>query len=343
MSVAKRRERLLWGALITWLITLFLLGGWWAHLMYSQAERISQLETQLGQMETTRTWVKTQRMLLWESSTFFTLLIGSTAGMAWLYWRDRSRARAVQAFFASVTHELRTPLTSIRLQAETLLDRITKKDQPNSQVSQSDRTLLARLLEDTSRLESQVERTLELARLEGGGPITTDSFSLRGPIERAVEQWSESNPQSLRVQLSGITDDPWVQGDAAAIHVIVKNLLENSMRHSGLETVDVKIKIDPPGGSNGHVTLVYEDNGRGFGGTPKDQKRLGELFYRGPRSQGAGVGLYLVRTLMRRMGGNAEFGSPETQGQGFRARLVFICAHPAALGASAAGRGKERA
>jgi len=47
-------------------------------------------------------------------------LLAVSALLAWLYWRESRRARAMQAFFAAVTHELRTPLTSMRLQAEAI-------------------------------------------------------------------------------------------------------------------------------------------------------------------------------------------------------------------------------
>ena len=104
--------------------------------------------------------MRTQHMLHWESTTFFVLAVVSSAFLFWLYWLDMRRARSIQAFFASVTHELRTPLTSIRLQAESIAE----------QCDESQRQLVARLLEDTTRLEGQVERTLELARLEARRP-----------------------------------------------------------------------------------------------------------------------------------------------------------------------------
>ncbi len=59
--------------------------------------------------------------------------------------------------------------------------------------------------------------------------------------------------------------------------------------------------------------LEYQDNGRGVApGTG----RLGRLFGRGPHSSGAGVGLYLVRRLMQRMGGRVRFDT--APGEGFR-------------------------
>ena len=52
--------------------------------------------------------------------------------------------------------------------------------------------------------------------------------------------------------------------------------------------------------ADGGVELQFRDDGRGFEGDPA---KLGRLFQRGSASRGTGVGLYLVRVLMERMGG----------------------------------------
>jgi signal transduction histidine kinase len=66
------------------------------------------------------------------------------------------------------------------------------------------------------------------------------------------------------------------------------------------------------------VRLFYQDDGKGYEGDPKD---LGKLFFRGSASQGTGVGLYLVRTLMRKMKGDADFS--ENGKSGFNVGLEF--------------------
>jgi signal transduction histidine kinase len=66
------------------------------------------------------------------------------------------------------------------------------------------------------------------------------------------------------------------------------------------------------------VLLEYRDDGAG---TAVQGRELGRLFGRGAGSGGSGVGLYLVRALMERMGGRADFSS--APGAGFRAELRF--------------------
>lgn len=301
------RLRALLAIQLLWLLVVCFLGAWWGNLLLKQASRIDELERALGILNagTTRTsWEKTQRMLLWESGTFFVLLLSITALLVWLHWRDMKRAKSIQAFFASVTHELRTPLTSIRLQAESIAESLT-------QTQAHENLLVQRLLEDTLRLESQVERTLELARVEGGGPVFSQSLRLRLAIERTMKSWRETHPGRLEVKNQ--VQEETVMADPTAIQVILKNLVENSLKHSRREKVQVTISSES---KEGRVRLRFEDDGEGFA---EDTDRLGELFQKGRNSQGTGVGLYLVRTLMKRMGGRVEFNP----GRGFVVDLWF--------------------
>ena len=75
------------------------------------------------------------------------------------------------------------------------------------------------------------------------------------------------------------------------------------------------------------MLLEYHDNGAG---TAVPGRELGRLFGRGAGSGGTGVGLYLVRALMERMGGSADFSS--APGSGFPRRAAF-CAEPRGAGA----------
>ena len=97
-----------------------------------------------------------------------------------------------------------------------------------------------------------------------------------------------------------------MEADPTAVQIIFKNLLENSVRHSERERVeiDIQVRSDPKGG----VRLSLQDNGEGFLG---DEKRLGRLFQKGATSQGTGVGLYLVQALMKRMKGFVEYANKE--------------------------------
>jgi signal transduction histidine kinase len=289
---------------VIWLAMVCLLGVWWSTLVLDQAETISRLEG------TPDHWLKTRRMLIWETGTFLVLLLASAGALFWLFWRDFKRTRGLQAFFASVTHELRTPLTSIRLQAESIADAAD---------SEQRKALVDRLLEDTNRLESQVNRTLELARVEGGGAVFLRQISLKPWLERQIRSWEET--YNGRVDFKLDLESVVIDADPNALEVILKNLLENSVRHARKDKVEVTL-------STRAASLLYRDNGDGFAGDPR---LLGRIFEKGEASQGAGVGLYLIKILMQRMGGDVHFLAGPSQ-PGFGAELRFSAAKGEAHG-----------
>jgi signal transduction histidine kinase len=314
---SKIRFHILFIFQVVWIVTVLLMVGWWHHLVTTQADRIATLESETGIYETQilEQRAKTQRMIFWESSAFFLLILSSGGALLWLYWRDLRRSRGIQAFFASFSHELRTPLTSIRLQAESLHEELS----PHQSSTQGD--LLSRLLEDTQRLENQVETSLELARLEGGGPLLLQSIHLDTWLKEFL--YLQSQIDESKVHLVSEIEDARIQGDYSALQMILRNLIENSIRHGGkivgkVSDLEISLKI----AKKGKMTcLWYEDNGTGVQG---DSKKLGKLFYKGERSHGAGVGLYLVQKLITSMGGFIHFYASSHTASGFKAELCFL-------------------
>ncbi len=304
-----RRTVLLAGAVSVWLALQLALVAWWATVIEQQARRIATLEALSGvdQGATAARWSRTRLMLVGESTSFLALLVAVSLLLAWLYWREHRRTRSIQAFFAAVTHELRTPLTSIRLQAEAIVD------------GEGGEQLARRMLEDSHRLESQIDKTLELARIEGGGPLSEQAIPLHGWLARALDDLGAAHGARLELRAHVDAALPPIQADAGALQMILRNLIENSVRHSGVNPVKVRLTAAQRGAQ---VVLEYQDNGQGVA---EGTGRLGRLFGRGAGSSGAGVGLYLVRRLMQRMGGQVRFDG--AAGEGFRAQLCFRVGH----------------
>jgi signal transduction histidine kinase len=300
-----RRAMVLAVAASLWLSLQIALVIWWATVIERQARQIAALEALRGGDTALAAahWSRTRLMLVGESITSLALLLGLSLLLAWLYWREHRRARSMQAFFASVTHELRTPLTSIRLQAEAIAEGEQRAE------------LARRLLEDSHRLESQIHKTLELARIEGGGPLSEQSIPLQSWLARTLEGIAQGHGSALEVLAHVDAATPPIQADAGALQMILRNLVENSVRHAGVNPVGVRLAASVRAAE---VLLEYQDNGQGVA---PGAGRLGRLFGRGPSSSGAGVGLYLVRRLMQRMGGRARFNT--APGAGFRAELWF--------------------
>ncbi len=294
-----RRMTALVAIQILWLGIVCALGVWWERLLLQQAARIDELEARLG-FSGSEVLGRTQNMLRWESFSFFALLILATGLLFWMYSRDGRRVRSLEAFFASVTHELRTPLTSIRLQSESLLDALKHGEKGEH--------LVQRLLEDTSFLENQVNRILELSRLEGGAILHPQEIRLAPWFERVARDWREAFGSQVTFHLD-VRHEFTIQADPTAMEVIFRNLIENSIRHSKLShsTIHISAQAHPRG-----VEIRVRDQGVGV--EASSIPSLGKLFHKGKTSSGAGVGLYLVSTLIRKMGGSVAFQSAAAGG-----------------------------
>ncbi len=288
-----------------WLTVILVLAVWWAWFVLRQSATIVELSHRAGIAEALvlAEEARTHRMLFWEWGTFLVLLLTVSGALLWYYRRDMQRARGTQAFFAALTHELRTPLTSVRLQTEAIA------------AGEPTQELIERLLADTHRLESQIDKTLELARLEGGGSLAEQAIRLDAWLERVLQGIAAQEGEGAELRVVVDANLPPVHGDTAAVQLILRNLVENSLRHGDRERIHIDVHASVAG--NG-ATIRYRDDGRGFEGDPS---KLGRLFLRGGSSRGTGVGLYLVRVLMDRMGGDVQFAHAD--GGGFAATLRF--------------------
>lgn len=224
------------------------------------------------------------------------------------------------SFLNAITHELKTPIASIRLYLETLDSRPLDETQR--------RDFYRIMLEDTDRLLGTVEQVLKASEVR--------HRSLR-------ENWQGVNFTEivndvlqltrLRQHLSASalyfsserTDEITVMGSAEELRTAVFNLFDNAIKYSGKEK-NIAVDISTPNLDT--VSLRVCDNGVGI--QPKQLKRIFKRFYRAPNSMaghvnGTGLGLFIVRSIARRHGGDAYAESKgEGLGSTFTMRLPRI-------------------
>jgi signal transduction histidine kinase len=291
-----QRVKLLLTTQVVWATALIVLALWWGTLLHKQGDEIAALQTQLGVSEpAVQTRLdRTERMINGESGTFVFLILAANGVLLYFFMRDAKRSKSLHAFFASFTHELRTPLTSIKLQAEALKD-ITNDAKQSP--------FLTRLLEDTERLENQVQRSLELARLEGGGKLSLQSIQIKPFIQnKLIPLYAYSDK---KIQINCELSDGIIRADTTALTMVFRNIVDNALKYS--TEFPTRLKIWGEKNSPFYFIHVTHENSQFDGET----KNLGQLFYRGKNSQGAGVGLYLINTLTQKMNGIAEFSTRE--------------------------------
>ncbi|GAB4222340.1 MAG: hypothetical protein Kow0062_19300 [Acidobacteriota bacterium] len=247
----------------------------------------------------------------WEGSFFLLVLLAGVAVLARAMRQDAALRRRQQNFVAAVSHEFKSPVASMRLAAETLLDR----DPPE----EMRRRIVRRLVQDIDRLESMVVNILDAARIEEGALPRMPERIPVAEMAKAVVDEARVRAEEAGVELvCDVPDDLVVEADRSAMHSVLRNLLDNALKaaESGAgSTVRIEAARD---GAMVRVSVV--DDGVGF--DPAEGPNLFLKFYRPGdelqrRSRGSGLGLYLVRRFVELDGGRVEAAS-DGPGRGAR-------------------------
>jgi signal transduction histidine kinase len=204
--------------------------------------------------------------------------------------------RQRQAFFGVLSHELRTPITTIYGGTRVL----RRSDDRMS--GEARRQLLDDVADEAERLYRLVEDLLVLSRAERDAVVVAaEPILLQHLVARVTGSEQQRWPRAdMRVATSpGL---PPVMGDSTLVEQVMRNLLSNAVKYGGSDG-HIEVSATP---ADDWVEVRVVDHGPGL--DPGTQERVFELFYRAPdaptRAQGAGIGLYVCRTLIEAMGGD---------------------------------------
>lgn len=284
---ASRRLSVKFALAAVWLVFTLALASWWLIFGLKQLESYRQgFLNGTAVTDATMSFERQHRMLLSEGGVLLALLLGGGAALLYNILVESRRARRVEEFFASFTHDLKTSLASLRIQTESLRDDLEG-------AAGTSNKLLARIMSDAGRLETQLENALFLADADKSSMLL-EPVDVKNAIQALAHLWPR-----IEIQVHG---DAVVFADRRAFESIVRNIVQNSSRHGQASRLDVFCSAS--GGTRKETaSLKFKDNGRGFSG---NVRRLGEIFSRQTGSSGSGIGLYLVARLVERLEGTAK-------------------------------------
>ena len=229
------------------------------------------------------------------------------------YRRNVDRMR--RDFVTNVSHELKTPVGAIMLLSETIAD-------AGDDVEMI-RHFAGRIGMEAQRLDGLVRRLIELGRMSNPGERPKQTVDARDLVHGAIadtEVTAAARHTDVRMR-DGAVDRPLaVCVDATAVHIALKNLVENAINYSP-EHSDVTVDVTQ---ADGHVRIRVIDHGVGI---PSPlQGRIFERFYRvdPARSRltgGTGLGLSIANHHIRANGGTIEVWSKPGEGSTFTVAL----------------------
>jgi signal transduction histidine kinase len=229
--------------------------------------------------------------------------------------RELEIARMRADFVSTVSHEFRSPLTGIRQLGEMLLNGRVRGEEKQ-------RRYYGMIVQESERLGRLVENVLDFSRMEEGRkeyqllPLDT-SIWLRGVVDGFQSEVAGNGISVAATIPEGL---PQIPADSEALGRAVHNLLDNAVKYS----LDSKTVWLDARAESGGIRISIRDQGVGI--AERDQKHIFEKFYRadGPISQkvkGAGLGLSLVKHIVRAHGGTVECESRHGEGSTFSIRL----------------------
>ena len=249
-------------------------------------------------------------------------------------FRDLTDVRQLEEikadFIATASHELRTPLAAVYGAAQTLL----RHDFALDEVGRD--RFVSLIADESERLGRIVNEILLANQLDAGRlDIQYDPFDASDVIERVAESTRAYAPPAVSIEVNADGDLPRVAADLDKVRQVLVNLVENAIKYSpdggrvevGAETHDQAIRF--------HV----RDEGLGI--DPEEQERVFEKFYRADPQMlrgvgGTGLGLYICKELVGRMGGSIWVESNEDKGS------VFVFELPTADVVAHGGSGTGR-
>jgi signal transduction histidine kinase len=251
---------------------------------------------------------------------FFGLLIAGLVVNTIFLVREIRRNEQQDSFLNAVTHELKTPIASIRLYLETLASR---------NLDEAKRREFYRImLDDTDRLLGTVEQVLKAGEVRHASERKNWQEVQFSSIVREVLDLARLR-QNLSPEILSLGMTPpqeiLVLGNPEELRTAVFNLLDNAIKYSGDKKSIVVDLLTP---NIDTVLLRVQD--RGIGIPRNEVKRIFKRFYRasnskGEKVKGTGLGLFIVRSIARRYGGDA-FAESEGEGRGstFTIRLPRV-------------------
>lgn len=222
---------------------------------------------------------------------------------------------------ANAAHELRTPLAEVRLRLHTAIDHAHEQARSHGMSAATGAVPVQDVqaaLHSLEVLSHRTERLLQLSRAEGGDRAHFSSVNLVQLVEQVAQEfWQQAAAQK---RLDCVTPDDqdavWAWGDIDSLAIVLRNLIDNALRHSdGMVVVQV---LAAP-----HAALVVRDSGAGL--SAAQIALIQQRHARMDRQHvGYGLGMSIVKTIADKHGAQLVLLSPPAgMPHGLEVQFIF--------------------
>lgn len=252
------------------------------------------------------------KMFIFEGGFFMLVVLFG----AYLIYRTLQRSEELKArqvdFIHSVTHEFRTPLTSIRLYLETLKSGKIEKSQAEA--------LYGKMIDDCDRLDGMVDNVLETGHMgQDDYRLNLSVTDLTNDLREYMDDLKSQITRQNGTLTTDLQENIKVRSDYHSLGRAVRAIIDNALKYSPPDRRVISVMLESVGRK---AIITISDNG--FGISARDRKRIFDRFYRGGdnkrSAKGTGLGLYLVRQIIKAHGGTIDV---ESKGSDKGSRFVI--------------------
>lgn len=220
--------------------------------------------------------------------------------------------KAKSEFVSLATHQLRTPITAIKWN----LDLLTRSMAENGDAKQLD--YLAKANRNVVRMNALINDFLSVSKLETGTFSTvTTPLVLDEYLKSVIDEYQQTiEEKAITVQIGFDPEALRIVTDENLFHIITSNILSNAVKYTN---------------PNGTITISYEQNDdrftltiadSGIGVPSYELDNLFKKFFRATNAQvlkaeGTGLGMYIVKESVEKLGGTISVASTENVGTTF--------------------------
>jgi len=223
---------------------------------------------------------------------------------------------AKSEFVALATHQLRTPIAAIRWNVE-LLEKSLESVKTDPQIR-----YLKKIERNVIKMIELINDFLSVSKLEMGTYASEEiNLNLNDFFNSIVDEFTEKiNEKQIKLNRKDLSPEVLIKTDKRLIHIIVSNLMSNAVKYTNANG-NLSFSYELSGES---LEIVFSDDGIGI---PEGElSKLFTKFYRASNAQshqteGTGLGLYIVKQSVEKLGGSITVESEEYNGTKFVVKI----------------------
>lgn len=218
----------------------------------------------------------------------------------------------LEQFTYILSHDLKAPARAVSQLSEMITEDLEKSN--IASVNEN----MKRIRKSSNYMTKLIESFLEYRQLNLGG-ITAETVNL----EEFIADIKDSVSCKKSVDISFSKPLPTITTQKIFLHQVFANLIDNAIKYSDKEKTLINIDYNE---LPNHIEIILSDNGPGV--NPNDQNKIFDLFYVSDdtfKQTSIGVGLALVKKLVKAKGGNIKVDSTQGQGATFKFTWPLSC------------------